>query len=363
MRIKQKILTLSKSRILTLGFAIFFNIALAGSVCGTFAWYSYATRVGFAEKYSGTTASLTSGYLRIGLLSNHYLFEYNKYNLEIDNSIYNDSGKFIYWCKDNRLQSNAINYVVDSNGYGTTSIEPTTTGSNNSIAQYGYHLYRKPTHHNNYQLNPSNYASEKSYVKIPFIFSIVQDNGERIGTNIFLSNAVLSTSNDDLDGGEVHKAVRMLISNKNGTYLCNPSSEKDGTNIVGGILDLDLNGFYDYDYNTNKEIVYGEFSGSYEYEENPTAVDGTLSEEERTSFISNHQHGIYAVKEETLTPRIVSFLGTSHFYGGQIPVAVIDSHYGELSVCEITVFMEGWDRHVIDQEQESAFNLELTFSS
>ena len=348
-----------------MGLAIGFNVTLAGLVCGTFAWYSYAARAGFESFYQGTTAS-TMGYLEIGLVSDYYLPEWDTFNLTLDtNFSSNYVHKYVYWCNGNNLRATAINAIARLNGYGTNIIEPTTSGSDDSIEQNGFHLYRKPSMNNDYSISSHDYAEKNAYVHIPFVFrtSRSDDGSETMNSSVYLVGINLYTSNSKMNNGQLHHAVRFYINHLNDSYLVAPSHDDDGTNEVGGILDLDLNGFYDYDEESFKETVYGEYEGTYEYESSPRESNGTLPESERTSFLANHQKGVYALDESTLIPKTVSYTGISKFTSRQYAVAVPDYRYNGLSYGEITIYLEGWDKHVIDQEQESKFNLDLSFSS
>ena len=132
---------------------------------------------------------------------------------------------------------------------------------------------------------------------------------------------------------------------------------------MGGILDLDLDGYYDYNEYTNKELVYGEYEGEYGYQSNPTSngSDGVPTES-ITSFHSNHKNGVYAVDENTLVPKTVSYYGLSRLTSREFPVALTNQDYDGFSYGEFLIYLEGWDKHVIDQEQESCFNLNLSFT-
>ena len=362
-----KIIEASKPRLISLGLAVIFNVTLAGLVCGTFAWYSYATRASIKDPFKGTTVA-NMGELQVGLVCNTRLNDCRRYGLLPHNSEEApiSNGKFLYWASTDTLSAEAINYVVSKNGYATTTIEPTTTGSDSALSTYGFHLYQKPTVNKNYQISSSFYAPQSSFVSIPFVFRVggsgeIEEDPDY--GNVFLTNCTLYTSNDAFDDGELHKAVRFYVKNKRNAVVVAPSYDEDGTNDVGGILDLDLNGYYDYDEITNKEIVYGECEEeSVGYFDEPTAQNGTVSRQDITSFYSNHKQGVYAVNESTLRPKTVSYYSLSHLTSREYPVAVSDQYYEGFSYGEFLIYLEGWDKHVIDQEQNSAFNLSLSFS-
>ena len=89
--------------------AVLFNVSLAAIVCGTFAWYSYAARVGLEKQYHGTTVGDT-GSLQAGLVSDIQLDNYLEFDLAEDARTLADEGKYIYWCKE-KIQAKTINYV------------------------------------------------------------------------------------------------------------------------------------------------------------------------------------------------------------------------------------------------------------
>ena len=361
-----KIIEKSKPRLIAFSLAIGFNVTLAGLVCGTFAWYAYATRASIDE-YPGTTVA-NMGELQIGLVSDVPL-PYSAYSsvglTNHNNDTPTHNGKYIYWCTSEVLHAKAINLVVKSNGYATNAIEPTTSGSDDVLGSRGFHLFRKPTNRDNYDVNlSSSYAPASSYVLIPFVFKTFgsSESEEDTSGNVYLSDCSLYTSNDYLNDGELHKAVRFYLKNTSHSCIIAPSYREDGTNEVGGILDLDLDGYYDYNPNTNKELVYGEYNGEYNYQSSPTATNGDIAIENVTSFKSNHKQGVYAVDENSLVPKIVSYYGLSRLTSREIPAATTNSDYDGFSYGEFTIYLEGWDKHVIDQEQESCFNLNLSFT-
>lgn len=359
---RSKIIEIGKSKLLTFGFAILFNTTLAGLVCGTFAWYTYATRAGFEDPYQGTTVT-DAGFLRIGLVCDYYLSDYKNFNLEVDESYVMSTFKYVYWSQTNGISAEAINYIVNANGYGTTIIEPTTSASNDAIAENGFHLYRRPAMNEGYRIDSAFYADKKSSVLLPFIFKTsASEEGTQAGSNVYLSDCFLSTSNDNKDDGEIHKAVRFHINNANTSVIVAPSYNDSGEDEVGGILDLDGDGFYDYAAN-QREVVYGEYEGTYSYKSTPTQQNGSIPKEEVTSFYSNHKKDVYAVDEDTFDAKKVSYYGITSLISRQFAIAVPDSRFRGLSYGEINVYIEGWDRHLTNEEEESAFNLDLSFTA
>ena len=359
---QKRILEASKKRLIPLGLAVIFNVTLAGLVCGTFAWYTYATRAQFQEAYKGTTVT-DAGFLRIGLVSPHRLWDCDRYNLEMDDSFLYSTYKYIYWSASNNLSAESINYVISAEESGTTVIEPTTSGSNDAINENGFHLYKKPVWSDPYQINSGYYAHTSSYVSIQFIFKIAASEGGSSNANVYFSDCVLSTSNDSNLEAQIHKAVRFHIKNAQSSIIVSPSSQDDGENNVGGILDLDGDGFYDFNPNNLREVVYGESANESTYFDNPTLEDGNIPKGETTSFLANHKKGVYALNEDSFEPKTVSYFGISRLLSREYPMATPDSRFGGLSYGELDIYLEGWDTHLTNEEEESAFNLDLSFSA
>ena len=356
MHTKQKILQISKERLSVIGFAIFFNVLLAGSVCGTFAWYTYATRTGFEKAYHGTPVG-DLGSLQAGIVSDIQLEEFADYELAEDEMTLADEGKYIYWCRP-VIKASTINYVLNSNGYATSNLEPVTSA--NYDGTQDFHLYRNPTFRDPYELNDHNYAQRERYVYIPFVFRYedIDSPGQyTIGQEIFFSGCDFQPEED---GTDIYKGVRIFVSDKQTGYIISPSADENGINNVGGILDLNGDGFYDYD-EDDYEIVYGQSLFS-EYLSDPTESDGTIPRSEVTTFDANHKHGKYALDENTYEPDTVSYTTLERFITKALPVSVTRADYHSLACVDFYVYLEGWDLNVINQNEGSGFDLTIKFS-
>ena len=213
MRTKQKILQLSKGRLKVVAFTIFFNVLLAGSVCGTFAWYTYATRTGFDKEYHGITVG-DSGEMEVGLVSTVELEEYDSFDLAEDKVTLANEEKIIYWC-DNEIDSTVLRYVVGSNGYSTNTVNPVTTGSNDILEEDNFHLYRSQSALRDYPLDDSGYAEHDSYVHVSFVFRYKDpelDDPYAPNREVYFTECKVHTS-EDSQGKEVYKAVRVCAFN------------------------------------------------------------------------------------------------------------------------------------------------------
>lgn len=359
MRANRKMLNIAKERLIMLSTAILFNVSLAAIVCGTFAYYSYAARAGLEKQYHGTTIGDT-GSLQAGLVSDIQLDDYLDYDLAEDARTLANEGKFIYWCKE-KIEAETINYVVSNNGYATTILSPVTTGefnqSNNNINNFK--LFTRPLYKKNYSTNGTAYLATKgSYSRLNFVFRYedVANIGQYLPNyDIFLYGCDLESADE---GHDIHKAARFYFRNGYEGYLINPTSSSDGQTAVGGVLDLDADGFYDY--TATREIIYGE-ANSYSYNSEVTSEDGNIPVEETTTFVANHKKNIRAVNEETFEPKYANYTSIEKFTSRAKTISKTDPNYHNLGRFDLFIFYEGWDTHLINQEAGFGFNLDLAF--
>lgn len=337
-----------------------FNLSLAAIVCGTFAYYSYAARTGLEKQYHGTTVGDT-GSLQAGLVSDVRLENFLEYDLAEDTRTLADEGKFIYWCKE-KIEAKTISYVVSSNGYATTILNPVTTGEfDHETADFNdFKLFETPTYKVNYSTLSNISLAEKSfYSRLNFVFRYedIDHIGEYLPNyDVFLYSCSLESTHEEHD---IYKAARFFFRNGYECYLINPTSSVDGETAVGGILDLNADGFYDYD-GAGYEFVYGE-TNSYSYNLDVTAEDGNIPWEETNTFVSNHKKNVHAINAETFEAKNAKYMSIDRFTSRAKSLTTTDPTYHNLGRFDLFIYYEGWDVHVIDSEGGYGFNLDLAF--
>lgn len=362
MRTNHKILNIAKSRLISFSAAILFNISLAAIVCGTFAYYTYATRTGLQKEYHGTTVG-DIGSLQAGLVSEVQIEDCFDYDLTEDARTLADEGKFIYWCLET-ISARTINHVLEANGYATTEMYPVTTGAFDSETQSpdSFKLYKSPSYLRNYNKhNITHVADTFNYSVLDFVFRFedVNNIGQYLtGYNVFLSRFQIETAEE---GHELYKSVRFYYTNGYEGHLINPTSRVNGTDIVGGVLDLNADGFYDYFDYSSEEIVYGEFDHC-DINSTKTLEDDNLDPEGLDSFNAKHKGGVYALNESTFVPKTVNYLGIDRLTSRAEPITFTDPDYHNLGHFKMYLYFEGWDRHVINKEIGFGYNLDLSFS-
>ena len=347
-------------RFLKFGAAILFDCNLAAAVCGTFAWYTYATRTGLEKQYHGTTVG-DMGSLQAGLISEVQLEDYLEYDLAEDDRTLADEGKLIYWCKE-KIEAKTINYVLNENGYASTRLTPVTTSEYDytSASLDDFTLYHRPTYRINYNTaNPAFISETDAYCRLNFVFRFedIDNIGEYLpGYDVFLSGCEIDGVHE---GHEVYKAARFFFRNGYEQFLINPTANEDGEDVVGGVLDLDADGFYDFD-ESGYEVIYGE-SADYSYNEEKTSENGSLTFNERTTFIANHKKDVYAINPLSFEPKVVNYTSIDRFTSKAKAITTMDENYHNLGRFDFFIYYEGWDTHLVDSEQGYGFNLDLTF--
>ena len=382
-----------------LGIATF--ASLVGTVSGTLAWYAYNSRVTLS--YSGTSVE-NSVQLQIGLACAHEMIANDTDEMDAFLETMEDpeiiNGVYYYFAPMGYgLSSSVINAYLAEFGFATNELEPITSGYFDPSVHHGFSPKSAPKAENPSLIQD---AEQDDYLKLPFIFraskskSNVADYIE--GAEIWLTDAkgAASSTND----GNVYKAMRIFFDRDNTDddyptdFIVNPDADASGETRVGGLLDLSMDGYYDFD--GEKEVVYGEWDknaladpsslldAAYNVSENAPYYDLNGTGEEIPSsnantFNSRHHAGIKYYDYSTLNS--VPFR-TAKYESLSTIKPVRDPSTGKLSnpqgkvtsVCKTKgntlnyigrvdayVWLEGWDFNVVDKEQFHSFDLGLTF--
>ncbi|MBE6133652.1 MAG: hypothetical protein E7178_03160 [Erysipelotrichaceae bacterium] len=309
------------------------------------------------------------------------------------------AGQSYYWCDAGAgLPAEIIKtYLEDEKVYASNKLEPVTSGSYTSGDLSLKNPLVSGTPFNSYT------ADTKKYVYIPLAFRIIRYNSSNVkdyakGENIWLSDTKVQASDAEKDG-EVYKAIRMFTSGQQATvndevlnfapvkYLINPSdtNTSKGKTAVAGLLDISGNGYYDtYEKNGHSyNIVYGETE--YETEDEILAIEtvdqgdtssATIQDfnltgktDELTTFSSKYFKNtlrpasfadLHAKYQNYDTIGTVKPIDDNGALSWGKPVCATDAVNGVANL-DVTIWLEGWDHHVIDQENHHSFNLGLQF--
>lgn len=356
-------------------------VCTVGSISSTLAWYAYSVRALVA--YSGTSVNSTS-YLQIGIASD---VEVEDMPTSVDDIRFDGDPTHYYFAKlGSGLNYGAITTYLAKKGYATTELQPVTSGAFTS-GDANFSLKKAP----NQMVHGNTTVSEISnYVVIPFVFRVSSNNG---GGSDFMANKDLwltktvvraNSSND----GYIYQALRIFVDRDdsiygtNNDYLINPSADADGQTKVGGLLELTKDGYFDFD--AAGEILYGEYeegAGTLSSEDYSGAsvvwdVNGTGNTTEGTTFTAKHYPNskYYASLNDafikkasykaisTIAPvrdQFDNLTNEDDEHPTSVCRTVESDHY--LARVNLTIYLEGWDFSVIDEEESHGFDLGLTF--
>lgn len=355
------------------------SLALAATTCGTFAWFTYASNV-YIDEYKGVSVGALN--IELGYVSELEFTEADLYGVsQIQKT---EDGKFVYWFGDG-ISNEALHKLVELNGYSYNSLYPVTTGAySNAVDDFS--LMRAPTTFKNY--TRSTHASKGDYTYMSFAFRV----NDPLEPDDYLPNQEIFMCQADAKSDyEIRKSFRVhtdnLVSDKGKMrHLINIDDDifKDGYDDVGGVLDLNGDGFYDslIDNQTGNlnEFYYGEFentegysSNDVYYKSNPRSSDSELVGK-HTTFNAKHKSGVHEVDNTITQPLRAEYETVSKFESATIPVTMTREYqvYDEgnnlikenFALLDVTVFVEGWDLYTIDPEIkdfERPYELDIQF--
>ena len=270
-------------------------------------------------------------------------------------------------------------YLFAGHTYASHQLFPLTTQSRVLADQSDLVLYESPLSGNT---SMTEYAHTDHYVKLPLAFYLTDTNGNPT-PNI---DVWLTSANIQADGQHIDEAVRVFIENSQRKFLMKPAdkSTTTGSNKVGGILDLDGDGTYDYNLGDGKELYYGQYNttgGSIVYDdelygkpfdEAPYDNANGVTNLTPSTFYAKHNEHAYCVDRTQLTPKTVEYYpfglvkpsidSNGNYCEGAtgIKMTSTDSE-DKIGYATFTIFIEGWDHVVIDPSANYSFNLSLKF--
>lgn len=351
--------TIKKQRLIIFGLTTGLIFTLAGSLCGTFAWYTYGSR---APLYYDGTSIGSGGSLEIGIESSVSLEEYADYGLTEDLSL---SGRIIYW-STNSFPASTLQYVLSRNNSATNQLRPVTTGKHQTGEEVK--LYNGPEHRKSEE-DPF-YLHEVDafrYVNLPLVFryrSSISSTSYLSDYTVYLEAAVPNSYTD------IKQGIRLLLDgcdeeSTETQFLINPSENESSSLEVGGPLDLNSDGYFDTysggDFIEN-EIAYGEFVDDViVHDTEAEASDSIINSDELTSFNAKHKEGTRKLNMTSSIPETCEYLGTRQFIDHTTPLTYPDESLENYAFLNAKIFLEGWDLSIINPNVGALFSLDLSF--
>ena len=222
-------------------------------------------------------------------------------------------------------------------------------------------------------------AKTSHYVRLPLAFRMADIDGSSIeNQDIWLTDTTVQAS-----GENIHQAVRLFVENSQRKFLMKPADKtmSTGSTKVGGLLDLDGDGTYDYNQTYLNEYYYGQYTGQVVNETSEYGIDkehapyvnvNGVEELVESTFYAKHYEHTYCVDLEQVTPKVAEYqtFGTvkplvdanGAYYAGATGIAIANTNSDDgVGYATFTIFIEGWDHAVVDKAAGYSFNLGLRF--
>lgn len=362
-----------------LGIATF--ASLAGTISGTLAWYAYSTRASLS--YTGTSIEQTAQ-LQIGVVSPTEITFASSDKMTKDDALSDATHHYYFAPIGSGLNSNVLNKFLIANGYASNYLTPVTSGS---YVKGDPLLLKNAPNPDVGIIDNSDPAAKDHFAYFQFVFRIAKSAYAAVpeyvdGKELWLTDAQAHAS--FANNGTVYKALRIFIDRTSdyldGDYIFNPTANSVGQTKVGGLLDLGRSGYYDYDDN-NCEVLYGEYTNDvglstegYDGADEIDDVNGT-NITSLNSFTAKHKQNVKYYSDlsgcdiKTASYECLSSIapktsnGILENYDEEHPTSVCktDASDNHLARVNMTIWLEGWDFSIIDEEQDHMFDIGLTF--
>ena len=398
--------------------------SLVGTISGTLAWYAYSARaaVSYSGTSVSSALQLKIGLASINRIpvENNALsnsFWEVMHEVKVDESDPNSEPyKYIhpetnqeYYCYfadvGVGLDPQILQYHAKINGYAADAMMPITSGFYDleEDPNCEFNLYKSPSalHH-----KQDIESEHENYMKLPFIFQALKTNVSanataeekysEPGNEIWLVDAV--SHPNSIKDGEVYKAIRVFVDRFDSIgddFIISPMSPTSGKTNVGGILDLTNDQYYDYDFRSDiqdyGEVLYGDYvidsgltdtgyDGPDDFQDIYRIFDPSyhVTTNDQSCFVSKHREGIrYYDTLEHCTFKKAAYLcmddvrpdrhpvtGAMKNFNDEKPTHVCvtgDAEHNYIGFTDLTLWLEGWDFHAIDDFQMHKFDFGLTF--
>ena len=378
-----------KIKLLAVG-AILFAFGVATSAVATSAWYNLLDIAVVSNL--NLKIDVSDAKLELGLVKGE------------DNTIWLDEEHPDGFSKEELGITDTV--LTDVSGMFESEWRDEVTPSSNPDLLPKFHTRYRPTGVTTNTGFITQEEAEKNIVQVEFVFK-----SEKYDMDVYLDQSTSfaangkmnfdkakEKANDPNDSNEVNRikdkldqviyATRLSFlttdySNQNYEYLVinpykglSPYIEVDGSEEVetyyGGVLDLNKDGFYDYNAESRQEILYGQFKDSSKAI--PTLGKGDSEDDHMkdvtryNTFQGEHKKDIEVVdwltakdnvvKEDSKSLKQVVFDEKDPLK--DTPICRVKA--GESKRVIMSIYVEGWDRHMTDDIASASFDVNIAFT-
>lgn len=340
---KRKIVSSKKKLLFGASAMLLFSIST--SITATFAWFGLSSA--FSIEHLNINFKTKDVALYLGIRGENGLVEF----------------KDEYTAEELSLSHDGL--VPVSSMYQEDWLNDTSIPDDEKLPQF-CDSYRPGLSH-----NKTNYAAE-GFVQKEFFFKANEDCSLYLSDETFFTpNVEKNKEAQDIYGldidqlNEVVNAIRVsfYMDDVDNYVIMNPGEKED--TYYGGLLDLNLDGYYDYQ--DGKEIAYGQVIGDVSYLDTQIGESEPL-ENNKNTFYGNHKDNIDLVdmnktsfakeKSRTLEECILhSDEGDSE----NEPLCLL--HKDEIKRVVVSIYLEGWDYQTVDGLQHASLDASLIFAA
>ena len=351
------------------------TVGIIGATAGSLAWYAYSRSTKFS--FIGTSVA-KSALLNVGIiddagtpaLSDEFIARYNLEREEYDGH------SIVFTHATDGLDYRIISEYLFNSGYASSLLFPLTTQARVISDQSQLYLFESPVYGST---TISTDADIQHYVQIPLAFRMDDGNGGSLhDIDVWLTDVSVKASGEKID-----QALRVFVENSQRKFLMKPAEKTalSGSTKVGGVLDLDGDGTYDYNLGNGKELYYGQYSGTLTHAADEYGIDkehapydnvNGVEDERQSTFYSKHAEHAKVADLTNVTPFVAeyetfasvkpSINANGDYYEGATGKKITTTNSTDgVGYVTFTIFIEGWDHVVVDRAANYSFNLGLKF--
>lgn len=337
-----------------------------GTASATYAWYqlSYQRTIALSGTALGKDANITLGVVSDADLDEKF-FAYSASETLAESERLKD-GQKIYWFTEETISDAAVKSFLSANGYASDTLYPVTSGKYAKGDEFK--LYDSPAL--SLTFDEYHYEADKDmYLCLPLVFKAgggtdMSVSHVSVGTKFLLSEMNVY--------GQFSEAARIYMHSDTMDCLFNPNSFNAAKTAVGGPMDIDVDGQYDYiSGNDGKqyEVCYGQHDGTLVYGTPYSDTVDTTKYNYDCFSNPDHTEGVYPLSDTTDVVSYANYESQSNYLyqsndenqemGDYTPVCITDS--SGLGFLDITIYLEGWDHAIVNSNVGKTFGTSFKF--
>ncbi len=275
------------------------------------------------------------------------------------------TGQKIYWFTEQVISDKAVKSFLSYNGYASNILYPATTRKYASGDNFV--LYNSP---NYLQTKETIYADKDMYIHLPLVFKVF--GGDNTSTQTLITHCKINLSALDVNGPNAAASRLYLKSNSVNALVKGDSYYTSSSTIVGGPLDLNMDGQFDYYQGADGsyyEAYYGTSTGSPTYgTPYSDTVDGTSFNYDCFSN-PDHTQGVYPISNASSVAASAQYTTLNDYVyqsdsekseSSMKPIVVTDD-YG-MGFLDVYEYLEGWDHSTTNLAIGESLGTTLKFS-